>query len=351
MRGRPGLYRAAVKGGAVLAVARGFFGAYALVVGGIVVVALGLAALWGGQAVGIVDFGSPLLRVPSLSGPLLAVAVGLPLDDPWVAGLSRRGWVRWAALVWTLFGLSVGELAWKRRRLRRCLEKHPPGDAPSHRTLVERADRLGQGSGGPPVGLAVTPDPAIKAFAHRFAWPRRRWIIQVSEGALEHLTPEELEALLAHELAHLRRGHVLCHDLILWCGRVAFLGDGFCRGLLNSFGWESIADREAARILGSRKQALVRCIWKIAANNPRLDFSTGAEGLGIEAASSVSRPGDCGPDDAANRSFWLRWRFLWCRFLQQYLGGSELHYWHPTPDERAERIRRVEAMTEAETTA
>jgi len=149
--------------------------------------------------------------------------------------------------------------------------------------------------------------------------------------------------LLAHELVHLRRGHVLVHDLMLWFGRLAFVGDAFCKGLLDSFGWEVTADLEAARALGERKQALIRCLWKIAAVNPgKLELAATA-GLAMDAQAGWATGGTSGDREMSGcRGLALAWR----RFLEQYTGRSDLHYWHPVTDERVERIKRLE--TEAD---
>jgi len=384
LRGRSGIYQDAVGGGALLAAARGFFGLYALVIAGVVVVTLVLAAAWSAQALGVVDFAAASLRAPVVSGPVLAVALGLPADSPGAAVVARGAWVVWALLVWGLVGLSVGQLVRQRHRLRQCLRRRPPGEAPAHRALVERLERLVRGTGDPPVHLAVPARPRaggqragdnpvgdneagdeeiekrsdrIEAFSYRFAWPRRQWFIEISEGALKRLTPDELEALLAHELVHLRRGHVLALDLFRWFGRLALVGDGFCRGLLDSFGWELTADREAARLLGERKEALVRCLWLIGVVNPRVPLLSGAGGaggaggsggLGMSAAAGAPARHEAGDEPIEG---WAGLGVAWRHFLRQYCSGSALQYWHPSTQDRADRIQRLKDLIDDEGTA
>ncbi|MFP3938993.1 MAG: M48 family metalloprotease [Thermoanaerobaculia bacterium] len=354
-RGRPGVYWEAVRGGALLAAARGFFGLYALAAGGVVGLTLALAALWGGQALGGVGLDGLLPRVPSLTGPVLAAAVGLPPDHPGPARLARAGWVSWGILVWALAGFSVGQLVRARSRLRRRLEtcRVPNPDGPS--SLRGAGTQVQRVAAGPEVYLAVTPGAGVKAIAHRFAWPRRRWIVEVSTGAVEGLAPDELEALVAHELAHLRHGHVLIRDLVLWVGRAAFVGDGFCRALLNSFGWEAEADREAARMLRERRRALVRCLWRVrdlnsletdgswppgARDRGRTEGSNGAGGP-AGGGTGGETGGDASPGGGAYRP--VRWRDVWEGFLQHYLGSSALDYWHPVTDERVARLQAFDA--------
>ena len=359
LRGRAGIYREAARGGALLAAARGFFGAYAAVLLGVMVAALCMTAAWAAQALGLADFEAFALHAPVAWGPLLAVAMGLPRETVWIGLVARGAWVGWALFVWGLVGMSVGQLALRRRRLRRNLLDRTPKDEPKHRILAERAKRVTRGKGTPTVYLAVRSGNKaagdeggdgngeqakgpIGACSYRFAWPRRQWFIEVTEGAVAELAPDELEALLAHELAHLRCGHVLAYDLLRWVGRLAFLGDGFCRGLLDSFGWELRADREAALALGDRRQALIHCLWRIAAVNPAVPSLGGPEGLGIDAPAESAGAGD--PGDAVVPG-WSGLRIAWRRFLRQYAFGSTLEYWHPSSDERVERIRRIEAVS------
>ena len=194
-RGRRGIYREAVRGGALLVAARAFFGLYALAASGLVVLALGLAAAWGGQALGLLELDTPLLGAPSLTGPLLATAVGLPADHPAASGVARAGWLGWSVLVWALVALSVGHLVWTRHGLRRRLKKDRVRDLGSYPSLLQSAGRVLR-KVRPPVHLVVTRCPRIWARSHRFAWPRRLWAVEVSTEALEELAPDEVEALL-----------------------------------------------------------------------------------------------------------------------------------------------------------
>lgn len=338
LRGRPGIYRDAVGGGALLTAARGFFGLYGLVVAGIVVAIVAVSAAWAMQALGLVSFEGRLLRAPALSGPVFAIALGLPPETSWTDGVARVVWVGWSALLWAAFGLSLGELARQRWRRRRELIGRTPGSSVEHRRLVECSDRLVRRSGGPSVHMAVSSSALIGAFAQRFYWPRRGRFVEVTQGALDHLAPDQLEALVAHELVHLRRGHVLVHDLMRWLCRVAFLGDGFAQGLLDSFGWELEADRAAAAELGEGGDALVRCLWKVAAVNGREASLAAVGGLGLSPSPDTVSP------EASDRAEGGEVRNLavaWRRFVRQYTGRSALHYWHPITDERVDRIRRL----------
>jgi Zn-dependent protease with chaperone function len=217
-----GVYWEGVRGGRLLVILRALFVACALGLGAMVLTGLSFALFWAVQAV-VPAWSGGQLGMPEMTGPLLAAALGFPLDDPWAGAVARSVWVLWAGAAWGLFGISVGQLVRERRRLRRDLLKHLTDSSEDGRVLVDRMERLLRRADRrlPRVDLSISPDRAVAAHALRFARPRREWFVMVSAGALERLTPEELEALLAHELSHLARGHLLRHDLARWLGRIA----------------------------------------------------------------------------------------------------------------------------------
>ena len=56
----------------------------------------------------------------------------------------------------------------------------------------------------PPTPMVIARDGGINAFAA--GWTEDDAVIAVTKGALEHLTREELQGLIAHELSHIREG-------------------------------------------------------------------------------------------------------------------------------------------------
>lgn len=81
---------------------------------------------------------------------------------------------------------------------------HSSGRSEEHR-FSNIVDELAIASGLPrPVAMVVARDEAINAFAT--GWDADDAVIAVTRGALEQLTREELQGLVAHELSHLGEG-------------------------------------------------------------------------------------------------------------------------------------------------
>lgn len=341
-RGMPGVYREALRGGPILALARAFFLAFAAGAAGLIFFGLLFAAAWAVQAVFPV-WERQVLRLPEASGVLLALALGWPPGDPWALALARRAWVLWAAAGWAAFGISVGQLVWDRRRTRETLRRLAQASPPASLHRVRRLlDRLDGGSGARPVEVVVSGQERIGAESHRFGWRSGECYIEVSKGALKRLSDEELEAVLAHELVHLRQRHALRHDLARWLGRIAFLGDGFSRALLDTFGSEAEADRQAVCSYGVDPDALIRCLRAIRTLNSFVQEDLLAGGFPVAGLSFGSRSRFRATlREADSLPILQRWLVAWRYFVLQYFHLSRLHYWHPVIDERIERLERL----------
>jgi Zn-dependent protease with chaperone function len=146
-------------------------------------------ALLGWQAVSLAAVLSAVSAAP------LAVHV-LVLEGSLQGDLDRSGWAEWAALpALVLSGLVLGRLLWSGHlvgtRLRSARRRH--------RLLV---DALGE---------AV--DDEVRVLAHptptAYCLPGLRRRVVLTEGTLSTLPADELEAVLAHERAHLRARHDL----------------------------------------------------------------------------------------------------------------------------------------------
>ncbi len=71
--------------------------------------------------------------------------------------------------------------------------------------FVNIVDELAIASGLPrPTAMVVARDQAINAFAT--GWSPEDSVVAVTQGALDHLTREELQGLVAHELGHIGEG-------------------------------------------------------------------------------------------------------------------------------------------------
>jgi heat shock protein HtpX len=136
-------------------------------------------------AVLLASFASPLVCAGALVGGAtgalvtLAVAIGF-------SGLSWRFSPNVALRAARARPVGPGELAWLRASVER---------------LADRA-------GLPPPRLCLSPSPQPNAFATGRA--TRHSVLTVTEGLLCLLPPAEIEGVVAHELAHVGRGDILC---------------------------------------------------------------------------------------------------------------------------------------------
>jgi len=80
-----------------------------------------------------------------------------------------------------------------------------PGASPEEQRLVNVVQELAIAAAmKPPPAMVVARSDAINAFAA--GWDETDTVIAVTRGALERLTREELQGLVAHELSHIREG-------------------------------------------------------------------------------------------------------------------------------------------------
>jgi heat shock protein HtpX len=83
------------------------------------------------------------------------------------------------------------------------LARATPADTDRHRTLVATVERLASDAGIPTPLVAISALRTPNAFA---AATPRGGIVGVTGGLLQMLSDDELEAVVAHEIAHLARG-------------------------------------------------------------------------------------------------------------------------------------------------
>src|SRR6202043_504172 len=83
--------------------------------------------------------------------------------------------------------------------------------------------------------LKVMDSPALNAFATGLN--RRQYAVTVTTGLLKALNDQEIEAVLGHELTHIRNGDVqLMVVAVIIAGVVGFFAELFFRSFTN-FGW------------------------------------------------------------------------------------------------------------------
>lgn len=99
-----------------------------------------------------------------------------------------------------------------------------PEDDPRFRTLINVVDEMTIASGLPRPKVYVVPDPDPNAFATGKD-PQHSYIA-VTEGLLEHLNREELQAVVAHEMAHIKNYDIRTMTIVAaLAGAILLLSD------------------------------------------------------------------------------------------------------------------------------
>ncbi len=83
---------------------------------------------------------------------------------------------------------------------------------PTERWLVETVARLADKAGIAMPEVGIFPSPSPNAFAT--GWNRNDALVAVSVGLLENMTPDEIEAVLGHEISHVANGDMVTLSLI-----------------------------------------------------------------------------------------------------------------------------------------
>lgn len=302
------------------------------------------------------SFPFPTHHPAQLMGMSAAVVAGLPPDDPRTEWGARIVWILYGAGVGAAGIASVGQLAIRRRAAWLFLRESGLASErdPLALRLRDTTRQICQDWSWRQVSLpveAVAPDyDSPHSAASSFGLLGQRRFIEMSQGLLRALkTPEQLGAVVAHELAHHALGHPQRDNLYRWLGRLSFVGDGFARAVQDSFRYEELADRKAGD-LGAEEEAfqsslrLRRHLLAIFGNPPDPPLPPLLSGLEpllrtIEGrrclyAKKLQKAG------FHALTFSERWKTAWCLFRRQYFRGMELHYWHPT-----ERTRMKSSST------
>ena len=97
--------------------------------------------------------------------------------------------------------------------------------------------------------LKVMDSPALNAFATGLN--RRQYAITVTSGLLKALNDQEIEAVLGHELTHIRNGDVqLMVVAVIIAGVVGFFGELFFR-MFTNLSWNSSGGGWRPRLVSS----------------------------------------------------------------------------------------------------
>ena len=97
--------------------------------------------------------------------------------------------------------------------------------------------------GLPMPALQIIDTPALNAYASGLR--EGRYVVAVTRGLLDTLSDDELEAVLAHELTHIRnRDTQLMVIAVVFAGIFAFFGDLIIRGWDFPYGWAPRSKRQ-----------------------------------------------------------------------------------------------------------
>lgn len=348
--GRRGSFRKAAEGGPHLSYLRFALGVTWTLMAVLVLCAFSALVLTGVQAI-YSPFPYPEADLVAFSAAVVRLALGGLINGAILSWLTRFAWIAYASAAVVVFVVSVGQLYLSRRADRRTLLEEVGSERQESEREARRVlDRLAVRAGLVGVKLAVLPDLRPGAGAKcffRLRGPER--FVVLTEGALIDFGESELEAVLGHELVHLRDGHCWKMNLMRWLGRLTFVGDGFVLALQNSFGYEKRADHLLLAKGWADPEALERSLVIMMHADP------GWRGLGIlgfaPAGTDGPRPA---PDEKhqfredlrrlrageeVHLSFLRQWRLSWYLFRQQYFAALDFHYWHPTYRERREEAR------------
>ena len=356
-----GIYRQAVSGGILLWWFRGIFVTSWILLAGFILTAVGLALANAFQSLTPI-WGHPQLRLAELSAGLSAVALGRPAGDPWLEAAVRGGWVAFGLAAAALPAVSAGQLFLAQRAGRRALRAAARSPAyPRQRELEGRlAARCREARSGA-VRLAVTPGTSLSPAAAVFGlWPAERFI-EISPACLELLDDGELEALVAHELAHHLEGHCRRDQVLRWLGRLTLVGDGFVLALQDSWGYERRADRVAVERLGVSREILRRALLKLRHAGAMVTLASGrreaVHRLGLRALPNphlgdeeTEQPDDLSrllEEGPTALDFKERWRLAWKLFRRLYFSAVEVHYWHPGASDRERALLASDAVDRA----
>ncbi len=147
---------------------------------------------------------------------LMVFGFVMNLLEPWLIAnginVNQAGWLVFAAL-FGMGGALVSLLMSKRIALMSTkaeIIKNPSNQV--ERWLVTTVERQAREAGIGMPDVAIFPSPQPNAFATGAS--RNNSLVAVSAGLLQHMKPNEVEAVLAHEVAHVANGDMITMTLL-----------------------------------------------------------------------------------------------------------------------------------------
>jgi len=175
-----------------------------------------------------------LVLLLTFAGSLLAAAFiegDAPLDD--LLWAARQYF--FSALPFVVIGTAIWLwVAWQfhQRMIDSLVDGHDVTRADEPR-LYNLLENLCISRGIPMPKLKIAEDPALNAFATGLN--EKQYAISVTRGLMQRLDDAELEAVLAHELTHIRNGDVrMLVIAVVIAGVISFVGELVFRGVFRS---------------------------------------------------------------------------------------------------------------------
>ena len=236
-----------------------------------------------------------------------------------------------------------------------------PGVSHAEQRLCNVVDELCIAAHMPRPQIMVLPRAdAINAFAA--GWDAEDAVLAVTQGALQYLTREELQGMVAHELSHLHEGDTRLKmrlaGMVYGLELVYHFGDTVRErpGLAWWFGSAIMLAGSAGWLAGRLLKAAVSRQREYLADARAVQWTRSRDGLGgvLRKVMAQRRDTPRGYEERSHRG--LNHPSVQHMLLVDTEGGGRMERWldsHPTLDERVQRVygRRMQPIQVAPVTA
>ena len=180
------------------------------------------------------------------------------------------------------------------------------------------------------------------AGVHSIGIFKAKYVLLISTGAIAILENQDLDAILAHELAHIELGHSQTDRLLRYLGRITMLGDGFIRILEDTYNNEKKADDFAKSVYKIPPDLITNWIRRFGyiAITKRFYNKAKTENF-IQGAAIKFDIKDI--QKATSNEPWIsKVKIAFNIYMDQYLGLKYSGYWHPSLLARKESLTKLE---------
>ncbi len=268
-----------------------------------------------------------------------AIAYFLKLDGP----SSSANLV--GILIWSfplggipyLVAVSVVDLQKCRQRTFRRLHRSSGASTPAPRenSAISLVRSISKGAGVLMPKICMVESDQAFARAHSFGLIDQQSIIEISTTAQNSLNGKELEAILAHEVAHFISGHCHRHVVLQYLGRFTLVGGSFAGAFENSFAYELEADKIAVQQLQISPRTMIDALVKI-------QILSSLAGEAPEEHPSAGGQHGSPPRTGALGKRLARWREVVRFWIAMYRFEDTASYWYPSLRERIDVLWRLE---------